>query len=238
MLFSAWAVCLGATPTVEPRLRRFPWCHENAPPRAHNLVVLSWTRNRFNDAKFAGALVSRLDSTGNRPMQLRGRGHRWAEVMPDTNSTDPKERFLGIHGSDLPHWPPGVSVDRQIVFADLPPGRYEITRLCFGPESHEKAAFRRGTLNFAWLGMSWMDADSSRSQRTFTVGESSFVYLGELRHIARPLSDRARMEWSAGDEAAALERLADEEDLAPWQDLIAARVALLAARRAPAGPAR
>jgi len=124
---------------------------------------------------------------------------------------------------------PGRAVGDALVFTNLRPGTYRLALVFLAESKFATRLLPKHGEKFVDRCMVYSD---TIPELTFTITNGEVRYLGRvIRRVLPNLSGedhcRSRIEWTAGDERRAVKSLSKHKDMAPWQELLGARQAVL-----------
>lgn len=176
-------------------------------PPIHNLVAIEFVDSPPTGLVVSGGLLGVTDSSGAFPTPYR-------RFDPATGNFADPARVAGD----------------ALVFTNLRPGRYRLAMVFLAESKFASRVLpkRREKLE----DQATVYGDSLESL-TFTIADGEFRYLGRVVRRSKPSLDSkedlwaSRLEWVAGDERKVVKSLGKKKDLAPWRDLLDARLAAL-----------
>lgn len=213
-------IARGSTPLARPRPRAILglavlpclWgvtvSHAAPIPPIRNLAMIEFVDSPPTGLKVSGGLLGVPDSAGVFPM--------------------PYKRFDPVSGNFAD---PGRVAGDALVFTNLRPGSYRLA-LVFLTESRiaSKLLPKHGE-KFEDRCMVYSD---TIPELTFTIADQEVRYLGRvIRRVLPSLAGepeglwKSWIDWTPGDERRVVKSLVKRKDMAQWQELIGARLAIL-----------
>jgi len=138
----------------------------------------------------------------------------------------PYKRFDPVTGNFAD---PGRVAGDALVFANLRPGRYRLALVFLHESRIATKLLPKHKEKFEDRCMVYSD---SLPDLTFTIADGEVRYVGRvIRRVLPTLNQedlwKTRVEWTPGDEQRALKSLGKRKDMAPWRELLLARLAML-----------
>jgi len=178
----------------------------DAIPLIHNLAIVEFVDSPPTGLVVSGGLLGVADSSGAFPV--------------------PYKRFDPVTGNFAD---PGRVAGDALVFANLRPGRYRLALVFLHESRIATKLLPKHKEKFEDRCMVYSD---SLPDLTFTIADGEVRYVGRvIRRVLPTLNQedlwKTRVEWTPGDEQRALKSLGKRKDMAPWRELLLARLAML-----------
>jgi hypothetical protein len=176
-------------------------------PPIHNLAAIEFVDSPPTGLVVSGGLLGVADSSGGFPTPYR-------RFDPATGNFADPARAAGD----------------ALVFTNLRPGRYRLAMVFLSESKFASRVLPKRREKLEDQAMVYGDSLESLS---FTIADGEFRYLGRVVRRSTPTLDSkeqlwtSRLEWVAGDERKVVKSLGKKKDLAPWRDLLDARLAAL-----------